>query len=361
LPAPMAFGRILNNAKPLAGKNRPSGRYAMNKLRFDEKRVLRHALNTSGLWQIAGRVRLDFPRFLRTLKRLEKRGLVTAGKGTVRLTGLGRAEARSSGLRSGREVAGRLRKAREVFTRLAGRRPASTGAYNQGYMTVESVFNRIGLITDMDDVDAKAVAVLGDDDLLSIALCLAGRPEKVTVFEIDARIVEFIEETAARLGLPIQTECHDLREPLPRRLGGRFDTFVADPSETIDGLRMFLGRGLGLLKTGEGGAGYFGLTSIEASAAKWHRLQRWMLAHYALAITHILPGNAYYHNWPDLLSQTRVFSLKCLEAPPKRRWFNSSLVRLETLPDFRPKRIGRIRGAIFNDDEACGDTGEGVR
>ena len=361
MPAPMAFVRILNNLEPLVGKYKPPDRHDMSNLRFDEKRVLRHALNTSGLWQIAGRVRLDFPRFLKTLKRLEKKGLVTAGKGAVRLTGPGRAEARSSGLRSRREVAGRLRKAREMFTHLAGRRPASTGVYNQGYMTVESVFNRIGLIGEMDDVDAKAVAVLGDDDLLSIALCLAGRPERVTVFEIDARIVEFIEETAARLNLPIQTECHDLRKPLPRRLWGTFDTFVADPSETIDGLRMFLGRGLGLLKAEEGRAGYFGLTSIEASAGKWHRLQRWMLTHYALTITHILPRNAYYHNWPDLLSQTRVFSLKCLEAPPKRRWFNSSLVRVETLPDFRPKRVGEIRGPIFNDDEACGDTGEGVR
>jgi predicted methyltransferase len=57
----------------------------MNNLRFDEKRVLMRALNTTDLWRIAGRVRLDFPRFPRTLKRLEKKGLVTTGKGTVRV------------------------------------------------------------------------------------------------------------------------------------------------------------------------------------------------------------------------------------------------------------------------------------
>lgn len=332
----------------------------MNNLRFDEKRVLMHALNTTDLWQIAGRVRLDFPRFLRTLSRLEKNGLITTGKGTLRMTARGRAQARSGGLRSGRETAGRIRKARREFAGLVRRRPASTGAYNQGHMTVESVFNRIGLIAEMGDMDAKAVAVLGDDDLLSLALCLAGKPDRVTVFEIDARIAEYIEETAARLDLPIETECRDLREPLPRALNGRFDTFVTDPSETMDGLRMFLGRGLGLLKGEEGRAGYFGLTSIEASAGKWYRLQRWVLTNYPLAITHILPENAYYHNWPDLLSQTRVFSLKCLATPPKRRWFNSSLVRLETLSDFKPRSIGRITGDIFNDEEACGRSGEGV-
>jgi predicted methyltransferase len=331
----------------------------MSKLRFDEKRVLLHALNTSDIWQLAGRVRLDFPRFLGTLVGLEKKGLVTTGRGTLRVTRKGLTEAQSCGLRSRRQISARIRRAREEFTGLVRRRPASAGAYNQGHMTVGSVFNRIALMGDMGDIDAKAVALLGDDDLLSLALCLAGKPESVTVFEIDARVVEYIEGTAARLDLPIETRCHDLRAPLPRRFTGRFDTFVTDPSETMDGLRMFIGRGLDLLKRREGRAGYFGLTSIEASTGKWSRLQRWMLTHYALAITHILPESAYYSNWPDLLDQTGVFSQRCLEAPPKRHWFNSSLVRLETLPGFKPKR--RITGAIFNDSEACGLTGEEIR
>jgi DNA-binding MarR family transcriptional regulator len=85
LPVLTAFVKILDNSKPPAGKNRPPGRHTMSRLRFDDKRFLRQALNTCGVWQIAGRVRLDFPRFPRTLKRLEKKGLVTTGKGTVRV------------------------------------------------------------------------------------------------------------------------------------------------------------------------------------------------------------------------------------------------------------------------------------
>jgi predicted methyltransferase len=216
-------------------------------------------------------------------------------------------------------------------------------------------------MTDMGDVDNMSIAILGDDDLMSIALCLAAHPALVTVLEIDSRVVDFIIEIAAELGLPIETRCHDLRQPLPPGLKGRFHTFVTDPSETMDGLRMFLGRGLGLLKPQEGRAGYFGLTSIEASARKWNRLQRWLLTRYSLAITHILPENSYYHNWPDLLDQTAVFSAECLRAKPKREWFNSSLFRLETLPGFKPRRIGKIKTPIFNDDEACGDIGEAVR
>jgi predicted methyltransferase len=120
---------------------------------------------------------------------------------------------------------------------------------------------------------------------------------------------------------------------------------------------MFLGRGLGLLKPEEGRAGYFGLTAIEASTRKWNHVQRWLLNRYSVAITHILPENAYYRNWPDLIDQTAVFSLECLKAHPKKDWFNSSLFRVETLPDFTPKRNSRITGPIFNDNEACGTIG----
>jgi predicted methyltransferase len=80
-----------------------------------------------------------------------------------------------------------------------------------------------------------------------------------------------------------------------------------------------------------------------------------LLNGYALSLTHVLPRNAYYHNWQDLLTQTVCFSAECIRNTPEARWFNSSLVRLETLNGFRPKEIGKIRQSIFNDKEACGE------
>jgi predicted methyltransferase len=186
-------------------------------------------------------------------------------------------------------------------------------------------------------------------------------PQSVTVFEIDRRVVDFVRESAAKFKLPISAECVDLREPLPAVLRGTFHTFVTDPSETLPGLKMFLGRGLFLLKPGEGRAGYFGLTSIEASARKWGTIQRWLLANHATAITHILPGTAYYNNWSDLLAQTACFPIECFRHEPKRHWFNSSLIRLETLRDFKPRRTGKIRGSLFMDNEACGNIRDEAR
>ena len=329
--------------------------------RFDETQVLRQLLNTTDPWQLAGMVRLDFPRYVRTLKRLRRKNLIETCPTHVRLTATGRRMARRLGLRSKRQISEQVKSAKKRFERLARKRPSSASLYDQGYMTVESVFRRAQIMADLGDADSKRIAVLGDDDLFSIAICLCARPERVMVFEIDERVVDFIRKTARGLGLPVLAQRADLREPLPRRFRAGFDTFVTDPSETVEGLKMFVGRGLYLLRRGEGRAGYFGLTSIEASTKKWHRIQRWILDNYAVAITHVLPGSADYHNWSDLVTQTACFSLDCLEHSPRSRWFNSALVRLETLPGFRSKAIGRTRGLVFMDDEAVGEIREEIR
>jgi predicted methyltransferase len=337
------------------------GNLALQALRFDETRVLGQLLNTTDPWQLAGMVRLDFPRYVRTLKRLRRKGLIETSPRRVRLTPAGMRMARHLGLRSRGQISEQVKSAKKRFDRITRKRPSSISLYDQGYMTVDSVFRRAQIMADLGDADSKRIVILGDDDLLSIAICLCARPERVVVFEIDGRVVGFIRETAARLRLPIVAECADLRVPLPRRFRGGFDTFVADPSETIKGLKMFIGRGLYLLSRGEGRAGYFGLTSVEASSKKWRRIERWILNNYPVAITHAVPGSAYYHNWSDLVAQTACFSLDCLEHPPGSEWFNSALVRLETLPGFRPKVMGRIRGLVFMDDEAVGEIQEEVR
>ena len=326
----------------------------MHDPRFDDLRVLSELQSTSDPWQLAGRVRLDFPRLVRTLKRLKQRGHLRITAANVTLTAQGRKAARGLGLRSRNDITKALERAKQQFKKLAGRRPASIGQYDQGHMTVDSVFRRAETIIRLGDADSRRLAILGDDDLLSIALCLASRPESVTVFEIDPRIVDFILDTAAKFSLPIKAECRDLRDTLPARLKGTCHTFITDPSETLPGLKMFLGRGLFLLKAGEGRSGYFGLTAIEASADKWSAIEKWLLNNYATSITHIMPESAFYRNWSDILEQTECFRIECFHREPQDCWFNSSLIRLQTLRGFRPRTTGRARGAIFMDDEACG-------
>jgi predicted methyltransferase len=64
------------------------------------------------------------------------------------------------------------------------------------------------------------------------------------VFEIDARLVEFLTEQAQRARWPLRAYVHDLRQPIPDEFLGKFDVFVTDPLETVEGFWLFVEQGL---------------------------------------------------------------------------------------------------------------------
>jgi len=333
----------------------------LRRVTTSEARVIRSFLDTQDPWVAAGSARIPFPRFVETLRNLKSDGFLKDHKGKIRLTGRGLSLAERLRLRSSKQIMDSARSAKRLFKTLVASRPKSVGDYDQGYMTTDSLFERLTFMALLGDLDGKRICVLGDDDLASLAMCLMASPEQITVFEIDKRLVDFINQRARKNRFPIRCYHWDLRFPIPARFNSKFDTFLTDPSETIDGLKMFVGRGLAVLKPKEGCAGYFGLTMIEASAAKWAKFEKWLLNKYKIAITDVLPNKAYYENWGDLIQQTACYGEPGFMRKPRNHWFNSALIRIETIDGFKPKPIGKIKGAIFNDDEACGLIGKEIK
>jgi predicted methyltransferase len=91
-------------------------------------------------------------------------------------------------------------------------------------------------------------AIVGDSDLTSIALAImVPALTRITVFEIDTRIKEIIDLANKELNLDIEFVEHDLREPVPKEYIGQFDCFLTDPPYTLEGLKLFISRGLQLL------------------------------------------------------------------------------------------------------------------
>jgi len=121
----------------------------------------------------------------------------------------------------------------------------------------------------------KAVIVLGDSELASLAIGLLGKTLRVSVrrfvgthrvlpqaarilvVETDPSWIDLIHETAQAEGLEIEVLRHNLRDPLPERLHGQFDTFVTDPPYTAAGMTLFLSRAIQALRPGGGGYGLF--------------------------------------------------------------------------------------------------------
>jgi len=109
----------------------------------------------------------------------------------------------------------------------------------------------------------KAVIVLGDSNLASLAIGLLGQAlgswstQRIVVVETDPSWIDLIRKTAHTENLEIEALRHNLRDPLPERLHGEFDTFVTDPPYTAAGMTLFLSRAIQALRPGSGGRGLF--------------------------------------------------------------------------------------------------------
>ncbi|MCD6383998.1 MAG: bis-aminopropyl spermidine synthase family protein, partial [Thermoplasmata archaeon] len=217
----------------------------------------------------------------------------------------------------------------ERFKRLVRGRPEVKRSYDQAYMTADSVWARVAFIEMRDSLKGSKVFIIGDDDLFSIALGLTGKVEKITVLEIDEELTDFIDRVAGDEGLPIETITLDIREPLPEDLRGEYDILSTEPTETLEAMKVFVGRGITALK-GEGASGYVGLTRREASLSKWHDFERILLNDFGVAVTDIVRNFSVYTNW-SYFEETKAYEISPVKSVPRRPWYHSYLIRFELL------------------------------
>jgi hypothetical protein len=92
--------------------------------------------------------------------------------------------------------------------------------------------------------------LVGDDDLLSLTLCLTEPKLKVKVIDLDNNLLSFIENFSKKFNLKIETQRVDITKK--KKLSGRFCGFLANPAYTEEGVKQFLDFGISNLKE-EGG------------------------------------------------------------------------------------------------------------
>ncbi|MGB8645738.1 MAG: adenosylmethionine decarboxylase [Anaerolineae bacterium] len=332
--------------------------------RGDLMRVVRALLEYSEAWQVAGHANVPFGELLDILQQLFLHQLLEFDGSQVRLTLEGEALARALHVMPVRDptcpacagsgvVLDQFAGARREFAPLLLERPPAISSYDQGALTADSVFQRLALMHAQGDIAEKKILLLGDDDLLSIALALTGLPGEIVVVEIDERLCAFIQEIAYARGLPIKVIRQDVREKLPPDLHARFDTFVTDPTETIQGLLLFVEKGLSTLHPGGGCAGYFGITLIEASLHKWNIWERHLLQNHAIAFTQISAPFSLYAKGTEPVSVPHI-EFAPLAVPPTRPWYRSCLFRIETLSEFvpPPDYDSNPRDELYQDSES---------
>ncbi|MCL6642785.1 MAG: bis-aminopropyl spermidine synthase family protein [Candidatus Bipolaricaulota bacterium] len=329
----------------------------------DLRRMLQALYHQREIWQAAGACERPFPQFVALVEALHELGYLRVEGRALEVTPEGRAAFERWGIALAPPVGepcphcavgpAPLLELQKKFAQIAQRRPPAAPEFEQGFLTADSVMRRVAWIDRCGDLDHKAIVILGDDDLLSIALALTGRPARLVVFEIDERLVNFLNDQAQQAHWPLRAYVHDLRQPLPEEFLGEFDVFVTDPLETVEGFLLFVERGLSALKPGAGQAGYFGLTKIEASPEKWRLFEQKLVGQHDLLISDVLRDFGFYENWPYLLGTARRQSALLAEAPD-RPWYRSAFVRIETLRDFRPPRCRSLgeEVEIFYDQDS---------
>lgn len=128
---------------------------------------------------------------------------------------------------------------------------------DQAKCTLKTSMRRTILCLREHTLIGKQILCLGDDDLVSVSLGFLlkllfpnndQRGETISVVDIDERFLSYIGEIAERERLPIKCCVTDLRENIPTELQGRFDGVVTDPPYTLQGMSLFVSRGLSALR-----------------------------------------------------------------------------------------------------------------
>ncbi len=303
--------------------------------------------------------------FFELLNSLRDEGLIEVESGRVKITEKGREVAEKERLKfcgsvececcegTGLSINPYFKGILEKYSEIAKDRPETIEIYDQGFISLEGVIRRVEFVYERGDLNGK-IFVVGDDDLFSIAASLTGMPEKVVVVDIDERLINFINRMADEHSLSVEAFVYDVQQAFPDELKKKFDVFVTDPVETIPGLKLFLSRGVSTLK-GAGGAGYFGITTLEASRKKWYEIQK-MIHEMGFIITDLRRRfNIYPEDEKNFFRfQEKLPIVKHLQAKVDFNWYNSTLFRIEAVKEPKPIVEGEmiIDEKVYKDDES---------
>ena len=299
------------------------------------------AVSKKTIWELLEKTNCPLKDFVAALKELHGKGLLANDENGFYLTERGKSEVNPKSLDFGAELCPTClgkrfipkRKFKEIleeFRRITAKRPMPTLEFFQGYMLEQDVVARVALMHNYGDLDGKSIVLIGDDDLLSIALAITGLASRITVLDIDERLGNFIKNVNKDYGFNIEYVNYNVANPLLNDLRGMFDVFSSEPLETLSGLRAFITRGVACLK--ENGVGYFGLTLYEASLKKWLAVQK-LLARMNCVITDIIQGFSIYPmDYGTANYEMFVNSLGfTVDKNPGVNWYKSALFRFEAL------------------------------
>ncbi len=225
------------------------------------------------------------------------------------------------------DIDGKMKPLLHFMKAVINDRPKSTFIFDQRPVNVETVIRRVAYAIRRGDIQNKRIAIIGDDDLTSIAIARTDMAKEIVVFDIDDRITSLIRKLSKMHKLNIKTVQQDLLKDLPSEFTNYFDTFITDPTPTVKPLTLFTNRGLQMLKREQGKIGYI---SLYPSHMGFNADFQKKLGRMNLLITDVLPFFNQYEIIYHTLTDHDIELMKKYNAYQTSISFFESLMRIET-------------------------------
>lgn len=234
-------------------------------------------------------------------------------------------------------------------------RPQVDVQIDQSKCTAETSLRRAILCLRDHSLIGKRILCVGDDDLVSVSLGFLlkklfpniKQPKaKIDIVDIDKRFLSYISDIADRENLSIQCHNLDLRQPVPEELHRQFDCFFTDPPYTLQGMSLFISRGISGLKKDKG-------LPIFLSFA--HKSPDFMLAmqrefvRMGLTVKEVIPHFNKYEGAEMIGNRSQMIILKTTEqtAPDITDSFKDALYTGEVKRTLRTYRCKQCNEHVF--------------
>jgi predicted methyltransferase len=200
--------------------------------------------------------------------------------------------------------------------RAAAGMPAAKLELDQTHCTVDTKIRRVLRMHEAGALAGQRVIVLGDDDLISLAIAAfaalpaaAAPPRRLAVVDCDPDLLGYLGERAAGR-VPVELVEHDLRQPLPGSLLGAFDVACTDPPYTAAGAELFLSRAVAALAGGAGRPVFFSFGARRPDETL--RTQR-LITDLGLTVRSLVPGFNSYTGAGILAGTSHLYHLRTME------------------------------------------------
>lgn len=184
---------------------------------------------------------------------------------------------------------------------------------DQFYALPETSVKKAQVMLARGEVAGKNVALIGDDDLVSVALILLeGGFRSLTIFDIDNDLLSFIKAKAVSMGIDsVHTVHYDCRDELKEEYVGRFEVVLTDPPYTRYGAELFLERALEMVGGGasEGRKIFFFYGNSIKTPEKFLKIQE-ILSRTNLVIEDKVNNFAHYNGAESIGSASSLYILK---------------------------------------------------